>query len=379
VSEQWKLLGFQGTDPATDFRGMGLLGLHTLIYFAEQQPEQFRGIIAKQQERKERDYPVAVVGINVCQMLYDLLMGTSSGFSKTSTTNMSTQIFPVFPLLLDSSYAFEEMYCVSLRILDNTWDEMNASYMDFPRVLLAVKNQISTMLLNPAMTTFEQFQRAAFNRSYSVANFKSPLNSNSQTTSGDVTDKPEAESVKRMNAKFFQEVLDLIKKQKISYLSLGACFKLQKPKPKQPQYYYIQLSDAKTEFIVGPASSPTATSPEVPSSLKVVECVEVLVGDSTKGKAKKVVDDENAFSLIVKDASKNLEIIASSREEFLNWTDGLRALLLDKLENPESFDDAKVLVKLEKEIQLLDLAGVSIPSELPSPPPLPDHYNFVSN
>ena len=34
VSEAWKLLGFQGTDPSTDFRGMGLVGLQHLLYFA---------------------------------------------------------------------------------------------------------------------------------------------------------------------------------------------------------------------------------------------------------------------------------------------------------------------------------------------------------
>ena len=38
VSEQWKQMGFQGTDPATDFRGMGLLGLFNLIYIAETHP-----------------------------------------------------------------------------------------------------------------------------------------------------------------------------------------------------------------------------------------------------------------------------------------------------------------------------------------------------
>ena len=32
VSEQWKELGFQGTDPATDFRGMGIFGLMCLQY-----------------------------------------------------------------------------------------------------------------------------------------------------------------------------------------------------------------------------------------------------------------------------------------------------------------------------------------------------------
>jgi len=31
VSPQWTLIGFQGNDPATDFRGMGLLGLLNLL------------------------------------------------------------------------------------------------------------------------------------------------------------------------------------------------------------------------------------------------------------------------------------------------------------------------------------------------------------
>lgn len=31
VSNSWKDLGFQGEDPKTDFRGMGLLGLENLL------------------------------------------------------------------------------------------------------------------------------------------------------------------------------------------------------------------------------------------------------------------------------------------------------------------------------------------------------------
>lgn len=31
-TRQWQELGFQGTDPATDFRGAGLLALETLLY-----------------------------------------------------------------------------------------------------------------------------------------------------------------------------------------------------------------------------------------------------------------------------------------------------------------------------------------------------------
>ena len=31
ISGQWGELGFQGNDPATDFRGMGVLGLDQLL------------------------------------------------------------------------------------------------------------------------------------------------------------------------------------------------------------------------------------------------------------------------------------------------------------------------------------------------------------
>lgn len=31
ISPQWTIIGFQGNDPATDFRGMGLLGLLNLV------------------------------------------------------------------------------------------------------------------------------------------------------------------------------------------------------------------------------------------------------------------------------------------------------------------------------------------------------------
>ena len=32
ISKQWSEIGFQGNDPATDFRGMGILGLKCLLY-----------------------------------------------------------------------------------------------------------------------------------------------------------------------------------------------------------------------------------------------------------------------------------------------------------------------------------------------------------
>ena len=40
----WTLIGFQGLDPITDFRGGGLLSLVQLIYFAEVNEENIKNI-----------------------------------------------------------------------------------------------------------------------------------------------------------------------------------------------------------------------------------------------------------------------------------------------------------------------------------------------
>lgn len=37
-SEQWSSIGFQGRDPATDFRGLGVLSLSNLVYYSRQYP-----------------------------------------------------------------------------------------------------------------------------------------------------------------------------------------------------------------------------------------------------------------------------------------------------------------------------------------------------
>lgn len=50
-SDDWQLLGFQGVDPATDFRGMGILALEQLLYFGKMYPQ------AAQDIRRESSEP----------------------------------------------------------------------------------------------------------------------------------------------------------------------------------------------------------------------------------------------------------------------------------------------------------------------------------
>eukprot|EP00947_MAST-08B_sp_MAST-8B-sp1_P001756 g1756.t1 len=71
ITEEWGTIGFQGTDPATDFRGMGLLGLTQLVMFARFHPVAARQTLQESQHHAF-GYPMAITGINLTAWLFDL-------------------------------------------------------------------------------------------------------------------------------------------------------------------------------------------------------------------------------------------------------------------------------------------------------------------
>ncbi|KAK7926053.1 hypothetical protein WMY93_008363 [Mugilogobius chulae] len=106
ISKQWCEIGFQGSDPKTDFRGMGLLGLSNLLYFAEHdkatalqmlndslQPKH-NELDKAEWEQKSIDkaigkYSFAIVGINITDLAYSLLL---SGALKTHLYNVAPEM-----------------------------------------------------------------------------------------------------------------------------------------------------------------------------------------------------------------------------------------------------------------------------------------------
>lgn len=72
ISQQWGDIGFQGDDPATDFRGMGLLGLKNLVFFSTQYTDVARGLLSHC-AHPQYGYSFAIVGINLTSMAYQLL------------------------------------------------------------------------------------------------------------------------------------------------------------------------------------------------------------------------------------------------------------------------------------------------------------------
>lgn len=72
ISEQWKLIGFQGVDPATDFRGMGLLGLEDLHYFAKNYQDACAQIL-ETSHHLTAWFSFAIVGINITSYILKLV------------------------------------------------------------------------------------------------------------------------------------------------------------------------------------------------------------------------------------------------------------------------------------------------------------------
>lgn len=73
VTKRWQEIGFQGEDPKTDFRGMGMLGLSNLVHFAREYGSAAKHILSHSHHPKF-GFSFAIVGINLTHLAYRLLM-----------------------------------------------------------------------------------------------------------------------------------------------------------------------------------------------------------------------------------------------------------------------------------------------------------------
>nr|BAC29561.1 unnamed protein product [Mus musculus] len=111
ISKQWADIGFQGDDPKTDFRGMGILGLINLVYFSENYTSEAHQILSRSNHPK-LGYSYAIVGINLTEMAYSLL---KSGALKLHLYNF----VPGVPTMEH----FHQFYCYLVYEFDKFWLE----------------------------------------------------------------------------------------------------------------------------------------------------------------------------------------------------------------------------------------------------------------
>lgn len=110
ISKDWGDIGFQGDDPKTDFRGMGLLGLVNLVYFAKEHNSHALQALQHSHHPKY-GYSYAIVGINLTSMAYELM---NNGLLRVHFYN--NQDDSNFNLL-----HFNEVYCFLFSEFDAFW------------------------------------------------------------------------------------------------------------------------------------------------------------------------------------------------------------------------------------------------------------------
>lgn len=149
VSEQWKEMGWQGKDPSTDFRGGGYISLENLLYFARNFPKSFQVLLRKQEgDRAMWEYPFAVAGVNITFMLIQML--------DLEAVKPRTLVGATFlKFLAEKDYAFDLLYCITFKLMDQQWLEMRASYMDFNAVMKSTRRRLEEELLHEDITKLE--------------------------------------------------------------------------------------------------------------------------------------------------------------------------------------------------------------------------------
>ncbi|CAM9520813.1 unnamed protein product [Lampetra planeri] len=160
ITKQWGDIGFQGDDPSTDFRGMGMLGLLNLLYFAEEHTTAARQVLShshhpkygslqkkqlyssatnewlKKKHIKVLEFSYAIVGINITELAYTLLF---AGAMKSHFYN----IIPAAPRLVH----FHQAFCYLFHEFDAFWlKEEPRDIMEFNRVRELFRQQVQDQL-----------------------------------------------------------------------------------------------------------------------------------------------------------------------------------------------------------------------------------------
>jgi hypothetical protein len=142
----WQLVGFQSPNPASDFRGGGVLSLENLVFFVTKMPVPALSMMHKRKDRSigstlegvdSANYPWAAVGINLTRMIAELIGACSAqGTAPKQQHARKNWAFVVQP------DAFERLYCCAFLLFDNEWDRTNARYLQTPAVLAATRERM---------------------------------------------------------------------------------------------------------------------------------------------------------------------------------------------------------------------------------------------
>ena len=156
ISKQWCDIGFQGTDPKTDFRGMGMLGLESLLYLVQNFNKAAKHILSHSNHPKY-GYSMAIVSINLTHLALKLM---NDGTAKTHIYNATKEALNEDrPINMENFHHFSSYLLIEF---DKFWiDQKPENVMEFNRIRDLYENNLRTLLgdtttclkINPVVDT----------------------------------------------------------------------------------------------------------------------------------------------------------------------------------------------------------------------------------
>uniref|UniRef100_A0A914ER53 ELMO domain-containing protein n=1 Tax=Acrobeloides nanus TaxID=290746 RepID=A0A914ER53_9BILA len=142
-TNQWQSIGFQGDDPATDFRGMGMLGLDELLFIAKYDMDNCKRLFLIS-HHPVIGFPYAICGITITALTRDLLR---SGLLKNHFYNALHG--------KPNMDNFHQVYCRIFILFCEFWEkEHPETIMDFNPIKAKFVERLEAYLKRPNANLF---------------------------------------------------------------------------------------------------------------------------------------------------------------------------------------------------------------------------------
>ncbi|XP_052815236.1 engulfment and cell motility protein 2-like isoform X2 [Mya arenaria] len=377
IAKDLKKLGFTDqSDPVKDFETAppGLLALDNMIHFAQCHKETYIKVVLENCGRaNEQDCPFVQASLKLTNILCDLLKVGEQPYEDETC---------YYPMFFSVDKPLEEFFSVCIHLCNRTWKEMRASREDFEKVLSVVREQITRALdKNQMPKSFDAFKSKLVVLAY--PELKKIWDAERQRRE---ESKAQAKPILELREMIKPEILELVRKHRLTYLEGGTRFHKYDNKGSRVKnkYQYWRLSANHKAFFYGDCEDKdTPALEQLPNKLAVHEIMEMVTGKNCAHvkQARNKLDSNIAFSLVLEgsrpDEEKCFHFSANSEQEYMLWEDGINALLNNPMTSRQTKEDMDILLNMEIKLRLLETEGITIPKEPPPIPPLPENYNFA--
>ncbi|XP_049868294.1 engulfment and cell motility protein 1 [Pectinophora gossypiella] len=371
-SKDFKKLGFKcEIDPIKDFNEVppGVLGLDCMLYFARNYPEHYTKIVLENSCRAdEHECPFGKTSVELVKQLCDILHIGDPPSEQGQTYH---------PLFFTHDHPFEELFCVCIVILNKTWKEMRATTEDFVKVSSVVREQISRSLAC-SPKGFDKFRQKINQLTYAdLTNIWLQERTNREVWESHAT------PIVELKEKITPEIIELIQQQRLGVLVGGTRFKKYSSRGQRikDKFWFVRLSPNHKVLHYGDCDEKSTPSlEELGTKLAVTDIKCVVVGKECphmKDLRGRKINAHLAFSLILKSNEvTSLDFVAPDEQVFDYWTDGINALLKEKMCSNSFNNDLETLLSMDIKVRLLDAEGIDIPQDPPQIPDEPEDYDF---